>query len=249
MLIAEWFSTMIIGNCLYCKKEFRKREQKYKFCSLSCSSNYNKNGLRYVTLPSYNNDLAEFVGICLGDGCVSKYQISITLNSHADKDYIPYVASLIKKLFPEPSLSIVERKDNATDIKINSSIVANFLRDMGVIPNKKIVPLWVYSSIPFRQACVRGLFDTEGSISFKRYKGKNGIVFYKQLNFRNTDVKFMKLVRDVLFEIGLKPTMTLKRSLYISNQKSLNTFLEKIGFSNPKLIHKSTILQPEVHSE
>src|SRR5579872_3372218 len=197
---------MIIGVCLYCRKNFRKRELKRKFCSLFCSSNFNKNGLRGVKLPLLSKQLAEFVGICLGDGCITKYQVSVTLNTNADKNYIPYVKKLMEELFPQAGLSLITRKDNATDVRINSSIVATFLKGMGIISSKKIVPLWIFSSEDFRRACVKGLFDTEGSISFKKYISKKGIVYYKQLNFRNTDINFMRLVRDTLVEIGLKPT-------------------------------------------
>src|SRR5260221_5964975 len=122
---------MIIGICKYCKKEFRKRENKRIFCSLFCSNNFNKNCLTKVNLPSYSIDLAEFVGICLGDGYVSKYQVFVTLNSIVDHEYIPYVMNLIQKLFPKVGMSLVKRKDNATDVRINSSIVASFLSSMG----------------------------------------------------------------------------------------------------------------------
>ena len=63
----------------------------------------------------------------------------------------------------------------------------------------------------YKRACVRGLFDTEGSISFKLYSSAKGMRVYKQLNFRNADVKLMRFVRDELADLGLKPTMTLKR--------------------------------------
>ena len=51
----------------------------------------------------------------------------------------------------------------------------------------------------------------------------------------------MEFVRNTLVEIGLKPTMTLKKSLYLSNHKSIDYFRKEIGFSNPKLIYRSRI--------
>lgn len=243
MLKAEWFRLyMIQGICCFCKKKFRKREKKYKFCSLVCSNRYNLNGLSKVLLPNQNTDLAEFIGICLGDGYVSKYQTAIKLNSVSDKNYIPYVLNLITKLFQGAGISLMSnRYENSTDIRINSKIVAEFLKKMGIIPKAKIIPIWILSDARYMQACIRGLIDTEGSISFKKYFSKNGIKIYKQLNFRNYDIKIMKFVRNNLISIGLNPTMTLKKSLYLSNDKSISIYRDKIGFNNPKLLSRSLI--------
>ncbi|MFH1785250.1 MAG: hypothetical protein ABH842_02390 [Candidatus Micrarchaeota archaeon] len=58
-----------------------------------------------------DEELAEFVGILLGDGNIgiykstvngrikTQYRIKITLNSVKDKEYSKYVASLIKIIF------------------------------------------------------------------------------------------------------------------------------------------------------
>ncbi len=233
---------MILGQCTFCKKEFRKRERKYKFCSLKCANNFNKNGLKNVLLPSVSTRLAELVGICLGDGYVSPYQIAITLNSEADKQYIPYVVNLISTLFPEIKISLIKRKkENATDIRISSKIVAEFLLNMGIIPKRKTVPSWIYSKEEYRSACIRGLFDTEGSISFKDYRSKKGTSLYKQLNFRNYNKELILFVRDSLLSLGIRPTLSLKNSLYISNDKDIDIFCKKIGFSNPKLQQRSII--------
>ncbi|MBF8249877.1 MAG: DOD-type homing endonuclease protein [Candidatus Levybacteria bacterium] len=233
---------MIIGFCPYCKRKFRKREQKRKFCSLICSSNFNKNGLKQIKLPPKSKFLAEFVGICLGDGCVAKYQIGITLNTIADKNYIPYVVNLINNLFPAIKVALVRKRDaNALDVRINSRIISDFLLDMGIVPNNKKVPDWILTSGEYRNYCVRGLFDTEGSISFKTYVSKKGISLYKQLNFRNTNEKLMRFVRDALKDMGLRPTMTLKKSLYLSTHESIEYFNKRVGFGNPKLTRRATI--------
>ncbi len=237
---------MILRNCLFCKKPFRKGEEKCRFCSSFCSNNFNKNGLKKIILPPHGVKLAEFVGICLGDGCVSNYQVSVTLNKKADKNYIPYVQALMKSLFSNTKISLINKiKDNAVDVRLYSKQIVNFLQEMGIISNKKIIPQWIFSQEVYKRACVRGLFDTEGSISFKQYKGIKKISVYKQLNFRNTQIEFIKFVRDVLLDINLKPTLTLKKSLYISNDRDIGIFKKYIGFSNPKLQQRSLVNTPE----
>ncbi len=233
---------MMLGSCRYCKNEFRKREQTRKFCSLTCASRYNLNGLNKVVLPIKNRQLAEFIGICLGDGYAWGYQVGVTLNSIADRKYIPYVENLARKLFPGATISAIKRKEeNAIDIRINSKMVVNFLQGMGIVSNAKYVPKWILSRLDYVKPCIRGLFDTEGHISFKIYKSRKGISVYKQLNFRNANMKLMGFVKDNLFNLGLKPTTTMKRSLYLSNHESIDIYREQIGFSNPKLYERSLI--------
>lgn len=226
---------MLLGNCLYCNKEFRKREKSYKFCSLTCSARSNKNGLRLITLPKPSQKLAEFIGICLGDGNTSKYQTGITLNSVADKDYIPYVINLSRVLFPEAHISIVHKKEQAVEIRIYSVLVATFLQNMGIASWNKKIPEWIIKHSSYKYFCIRGLIDTEGSVSTKKYLAKCGEKVYYQLNFRCYDKDIMKFVRDALCELKLKPTMSLTKSLYISNPVGIMRYRKEVGFSNPKL--------------
>jgi hypothetical protein len=54
---------------------------------------------RYDLPNKFDEDLAELVGILLGDGGITMGQTVITLNSEADKDYVLYVNELENKLF------------------------------------------------------------------------------------------------------------------------------------------------------
>ncbi|MBI3485956.1 hypothetical protein HY025_03340 [Candidatus Daviesbacteria bacterium] len=232
---------MILGVCKFCKKEFRKRERTRKFCSLICANRFNLNNLNKVKLPEKSKEFAEFVGICLGDGCAFGYQVAITLNSIADSLYVPYVTKLSGRLFPGATISLIKRKENAFDIRINSRQVVEFLKANGVVSNSKFIPNWIITNPFYVRSCLRGLFDTEGSISFKLYQSNTGLSLYKQLNFRNANTILIRFVRDNLIKLGFKPTNTLKRSLYLSNHQSISLFRQLIGFSNPKLLERSLI--------
>lgn len=232
----------MLGVCKRCKKEYRKRERTRKFCSLTCASRYNLNGINKVILPNRSQSLSEFIGICLGDGYAWGYQTGITLNYIADRKYITFVENLAKSLFPGATFSTIKRKkENAVDIRINSKIVVDFLKTNGIISNAKVVPNWILEKEEYRRSCVRGLFDTEGHISFKIYQSRKRVSVYKQLNFRNSNMVLMGFVKDCLINLGLKPTTTMKRSLYLSNHESVDIYREQIGFSNPKLYERSLI--------
>lgn len=113
---------------------------------------------------------------------------------------------------------------------------------MGNVPNAKYIPQWILGNPTYIKFCIRGLFDTEGSISFKVYAGMVKVGLYKQLNFRNTNMVLMGFVRDNLIAFGFKPTKTMKNSLYLSNHDSIALFAKRIGFSNPKLLERSRII-------
>ena len=144
---------MNLGQCLLCKKEFKKRYSQKKFCSLLCANRHNLNCLNQISLPKNSLALAEFVGIMLGDGHVSKYFAGIALNSIADAEYIKYVARLSKKLFPEAPISIMPKKmQNYTSIQISSRIIADFLRSMDLIPHKKKIAPWILENESYTKA-------------------------------------------------------------------------------------------------
>lgn len=233
---------MKIGKCKKCKKKFKKQYGSHTFCSLTCSNRYNLNGLKKIKLPRHSVMLAEFIGIIMGDGHVSKYYTTISLNSIADAKYVPYVKKLSSILFPNTPISIMPRKGkNLVVIQISSRIVADYLRKMGMISYKKSIPSWIFKRTSYRKALMKGLFDTEGSISFKTYQSRTGTSVYKQLNFRNADQQLMRFVRDELTTLGLRPTRTLRRSLYLSNHNAIEAYRNEIGFGNHKLLQRSKI--------
>lgn len=237
---------MLIGVCRQCKVVFRKREAIRKFCSLKCANSFNINGIHNITLPSLDENLAEFIGICLGDGCTQKYQTTITLNKIVDREYSHYVENLAKKLFTSEAVSLNENfNPKIIRVCINSKIATDFLKKHGIIANKKTIPNWILENQKYRKHCIRGLFDTEGSISYKLYLGKKTRSLYKQLNFRNADIKLMQFVRDTLLELDFRATTTLKRSLYLSSNKEIDRFRVEIGFSNAKLEKRSKIYDYE----
>lgn len=230
----------MIKTCIYCKSPFKSGYTLQKFCSVRCSNRYNLNNLSKVILPKKSSALAEFIGIFLGDGTLSPYYTAIYLHSIADKNYIEYVKSLCGRLFEGASVTVHKKKsENCIVVQINSVSVVRFLLRMGLAT--KAIPAWIYKRETYIRACIRGLFDTEGSISFKTYKSRKGIRVYKQLNFRNANSQLIKFVRNNLKSLGFRPTMTLKRSLYLSTHEGIGLFRHKVGFNNPKLIERSLV--------
>lgn len=122
-----------------------------------------------ITYPGRSYKLSEFVGIMIGDGSITTYQSSITLNSETDKEYALYIEKLIFNLF-NISSGRSQRK-NADCLIINTSSVecSEYLQKIGLPLGNKLrshidIPSWIKKEDTFMKACIRGACDTDGSI-------------------------------------------------------------------------------------
>lgn len=200
--------------------------------------------------PKKSIALAEFIGIWLGDGSCSRKTTSIYLNSIADKYYIPFVIGLIRNLFhiqKATSIKIVPKKGNTglehcSEIRVFSKWLVDFLSSMGLIRKEpKMIPKWIYRNNIYSKACVRGLFDTEGCVGFKKFAGKNGKYLYKQLIFTNSNENLLYFVYKSLKNLDFRPTPASKKNIYISNKKDIKRFVEIIRPHNPKIKQRCII--------
>jgi hypothetical protein len=186
-----------------------------------------------------NNDFAEFIGIALGDGGLTRSQLTITLNRIADKDYITYVKNLIIKLFNYRP-SILERKHAcATNIVINGVDFIKFIKQFGLVIGNKTrlqvgVPSWI-DNINLAIRCVRGLMDTDGCIFLNRYKVNNNWYQYKKVAFANKSYPLLRFVHETMSRIGLHPIYYQNKQVRLCSEKETLKYLDIIGSSNPRL--------------
>lgn len=86
---------------------------------------------KIISDPKNSSDLAEFIGIMLGDGGISSYtQATITLHKKDSKEYILIVCDLIKRLFdinPAVYFSNHGSRKNVGVITVSSTSFINFL--------------------------------------------------------------------------------------------------------------------------
>lgn len=230
----------MILRCKFCNKNFSSKYKKQIFCSIQCSNRKNLNNKKTVTLPTTHTiELAEFFGILLGDGSVTKYYTRVYLNLIADKGYEKVVIHLIKKLFSNTKICLMERPKRGTrEIQISSIEVCNYFKKIGFIPEVRSIPSWIIENPLFIKATIRGLFDTEGSIGFKKFVGKNGTYIYKQLTFTNKNKPLLDFMQNSLENLNYTPTKNSSRNIYISNKKDIERYFKEIGTSNPKLEKK-----------
>ena len=198
-----------------------------------------------------NKELAEFVGVFVGDGCLSCYKRSdrtgnieeIQFTGSWNKDYQYYleiIQPIVKRNF-EINGNINHRKDdNTIRFRITNKKVVSFLKDLDFnfgpkativrIPDKILKDSSLYKSF------LRGFFNTDGTI-YKRYskKYKNHKKFYqnyKVIQFKSASKELMLQIYLMLEQLGFNPNRIIKTEncwvCRVTFQKNVNNFGKEI---------------------
>lgn len=194
-----------------------------------------------INNPIESEDLAELCGILIGDGGITQYQISVTLNSDTDKKYSRYVFNLFKKIFKiEPH--IYKKKNNlAINVVLSSINAIEFLKKKGIKQGNKLaqnlsVPEWIMKSREFKIACIRGMVDTDGCVVHETHKIKKQTYTYPRLNFTSASSTLIDQSFSILKGLGFSPKIRRKnkRSVQLENLKEICDYFNVVGTSNPK---------------
>lgn len=197
-----------------------------------CSKPYN--------YPRKSIKLAEFVGIMLGDGGITKEQATITLNTIADKNYIHYVCRLGKILFGQKP-KIAPRNDcQATNLRYSGINLIKYLLKIGLRSGDKVkqqvgVPSWINDSMKYKVACLRGLMDTDGCVSICTHKYNDKSYVYYNPCFANKPRSLLNFVTDTLEELNLCPSVAGER-IWLYNKTSVQNYFKIVGSSNFRLL-------------
>lgn len=185
-----------------------------------------------ILIPvKYSGVLAEFVGIMLGDGHLNKNQVIVTLGNK-EKEYVKYVAKLIKKVFfVRPK--VIDVKGYSV-IYFGSVDVVRWLLSMGLVFNKVKsqvgVPHWIFSNKKYIHSFLRGFFDTDGSV----YRLKFGI----QMAYTNRSIPLLWGAREGLSLIDLNPSKISNFRIYLTRKRDISTFFDKIRPANEKHVKR-----------
>jgi intein/homing endonuclease len=256
-IIAYFNETSFIDEELYKKLDKKGDYSKYILDKFEDNWGRKKGGvnskgnINKINFPEDSKELAEFYGIMLGDGNSYKrsfynskkdkcgtYSIKIVGDSVKDKDYLfNHVKPLIDNLFVINSKLGKFNSSNAIFVQANGVQLVNFLENKGFKPGNKItnqlrIPEWITSKDNFLISCIRGLYDTDGSV----YKITNQNSY--QICFTNHNIPLLKDVRDSLLKLGINCSNISKYDVYITKKSELRKFLKLIGFSNHRHIDK-----------
>ncbi len=232
-------------------------------------SKYDKE--REIILPSeVTEDLAYLCGILAGDGYIApltdikhKYTIICCGNPKDEKEfYLQVVIPLLSRLF---NIKIVPKvcSDGTIRIRIGSKGISTFLVNLIGLPTGKKydslkIPKLFLNNEKLKISFIRGVFDTDGCICFK--KDGKPYPHYPVITLSSKSYKFIKEISDELKILGFRArTYSYKVKDYrfklgynLTNRIELhgvynfilwNNFIK---FSSPKHLDKIMIMSSNI---
>lgn len=190
-------------------------------------------------------ELAEEIGMHYGDGFLSAKRYDYRLKGNY-KDEIVYYTDYIKPLFKRLyNLDINLKKfDSTFGFEISSKALWEFkTKVIGIKPGNKFA-LCIPESLKVKNteilcAFIRGLFDTDGSLSFKTKYGYKK--YYPEISISLYSKNLVKEVGEILQMLGFKPNIYLNVKyprISLNGIGSLKKYEKLIGWSSQKNLNK-----------
>lgn len=190
------------------------------------------------SFPQKSKKLAELVGIILGDGGITDWQLKISLNKETEPEYVEYVAELIVFLFKEPPKKYYfgGRGEKVCVLCLGGVNLIEFLERIGLkIGNKVVlqvgVPKWIMKNGNYSIACLRGLVDTDGCIYSHKHTTKGFSCFNYGLTLTNHSKPLLNFAHDVLLKEGFASKIN-EHSVYLYRQEEVKKYFDIIGSHN-----------------
>ena len=183
---------------------------------------------------------AEFVGICLGDGHLSRYCLAIFGDKSKDTAYLlRHVKPLTRRVLKLTPKFKTNRPDEKF-LAVNSAAGMRALHKLGLpygdkIANHARIPEWVFRRNSLMQACLKGLFDTDGCVyGFKRLPPARGSKAIISFEFGNGSLISEDVYR-ALRKLRYTPRMMKQRNeCRLAVNKDIVRFMNEIGPANRK---------------
>ena len=202
-----------------------------------------------------SNKLSEFLGIIAGDGSLSvynkgyDYKVQISGNKTEDLPYFDHLRKMAYNLFKiEPKIKIREDEIRLT---INRKHVLEELEKHGLKRGKKArtirIPRKVKEKKNYSIYFLRGLFDTDGCITFKKEK-----LDYPVIEFRCASKNLIKDISIILKKLkisyctynSIRNTPFGEFQVYgldINGKGNLRKWIDMIGSNNPRHLTKIAV--------
>lgn len=192
-----------------------------------------------VKIPEiYSKEFAEFYGIMLGDGCIfsNKKGIAISGDNILDKIYFEsYIKNLIYKLFKTYPSFYISKKYRSMNCILYSIKINKFLTELGFPRGLKSsgnmkIPSFIFNEKELLAPCLRGIMDTDGSLSYHLH---SKIMIHLSI----TNKGLRNSVLEGLKNFGIKGG-EFNKGIMIYGEEKIKVFRKEIGFSNHKNILK-----------
>ena len=189
-------------------------------------------------------ELAEEIGMSIGDGFLSnkRYDYRLKGDKNERRYYDSFIGPLYKKLF---NLNLnIRNYENAYGFELSSKGFWTFKNKILGIPSGRkdgitIPNIIKVNDVSILTSFVRGLFDTDGSVSFSNRYGFER--YYPVIGITFKSKKLVVEVMEILQMLGLEPKISKREpywQLYLTGYGRLEKYSKLIGWSNPKHIDK-----------
>ncbi len=184
-----------------------------------------------------------------------RYEISF---GYRDEGYrSSYVIPLMQKLYGVQPRIYHYPKEGYSQVRYNYKGLVQFKHFIIGLPtgNKaKIITIpKIILDSPFVARCIRGITETDGTLTFKRRH--RDVHYYPYIRIDMTSKPLIKQIDSVLRKIGIKFSVLydylvkddsafgdcLHQQICVSGKKNVLDWKKKIGFSNPRNIARLNV--------
>jgi intein/homing endonuclease len=225
---------IVVGDCVWIKAGSNAFGREVDISQYKTDFVSNGN-LRRESIPDIiDENLAYFIGLVVGDGCLTQENYIIFCNT--DNGLLDKYRGLCDKYFGRFSES--KKEGDLRSISVGSKLGYSFFRNIGLAgkySEQKFIPnIILRAPQDIQVAFLRGLFDTDGCVYFNKdvsHPYKVCVSFVSE--------ELIHQVQLVLLNMGILSIRSTNRSisrknllytLEISNKKSILAFRNIIGF-------------------
>jgi intein/homing endonuclease len=205
-----------------------------------------------------SEDIAEIIGVIIGDGCISRYKtetesehtvILITGSWDNDSEYYKiFIQPTMQSFFGYSGRLYHRKDDDSARYWITNKYIVNWFLNIGLPLSPKTdtikIPNRLIENKKLAIACLRGIFNSDGCV-FRRYSKqyKNHSKLYSNYAVIEIKVKSNELlnqIKEILSEIGIRTTIITKHTrtkafvMRITSQKDIAKFMKVV---KPRLYH------------
>ena len=143
--------------------------------------------------------------------------------------------------------TVLDKKLNSFGVAVHSNKFGSFLSNLGVVIGRKkelSIPKWITKDRAFLKAFIRGFFDTDGSVTFRRnYTAKDKSPRIIRFQMSSTSKVLAIELSKILVDLGFrpyshsfmpKPGTMLGHRITIEKRSDIPKWISEIGFDNPK---------------
>ena len=198
--------------------------------------------------------MVELIGATLGDGNIYDKRpnyVEYTGNPITDEYYFNHVLLPIvnKQTGKYPKLFV---RDRGLRFRIYSKPFVDWLKKMGIPAGEAKgvakAPEFITSNRKLMTRCVRGVYDTDGSVYFDMRPAY--VAPYPRVELHMKNVRLVSQVSGFLKDISITHSLVkTKNSIETSGVEALTNFLKRVGFSNIHHIIRIGKYYPELAKE